>query len=1037
MRILLLSLLVLSPVLARASDAAPVISPELLERWDVPAEKYLNMSPEEQLVVQHDLSLREADRLRRLELLRIAVPKTWEQYVTTKLRLTEEGRRLVDAYEAERKPSAPVSLPSSLIDAGVPAPTAEDMARAQASLGRLFDGGAGRQDPVPAGSDYLMNVHVSRDSLYGVTATNPKTGLTVELGQLGANNQDQILAPSWFGNITKRVESDPQSWIDYRVHGSIGYVGLTSRMFGDTPADTGLDRMSSLGQNLGLPTSGIDSLKTYTDYDDSYQSHGILVTSLLSQVGRAYHLFGPVDAAWTLGNLTKTMYVAPNTAFDETVGLRARLGKEGPYLGLFGGSTQNVSPIGNDIMGEYINDGKIKGGLSVETAPHASAAFWGKAPGMSDVTMSVSGGARWNQDTTVHEGEVAILSTFFNRPIAVKASYSQEKGPAIEFDRKKTRAEIDYQITPNAQAYLAYERDKIQYGNAELDSKAVLGGVNMTLGGNPSLTIDQALKTGYAENSPMGASMKETLDKINRNLVNALQAADKANEAYNDIRSGIDPAQLESRLNALSLALSRLDVEATAQLLNELAKLPLSDAQKSYLSQLILRTLSPDNPSYETVKNALASAWGRDADRILKTLDNASAYLTAHRDEISELIGMMTDEGFWDTIVVRAGRAALLDALKRNGDVKIPVMGRDISIKIDAPAILAAANILQSRLSPVKPVKAGDVDAWLLREAARSLGMDPAGVSEEAIMQRIFDMASESIKKALAEKLAATLDSQLSHYDPAALAAQILAAIPPECADALKQRYGNDLSGLLPPAGSTTAQIRDFILNRLPDQLIDFLRTRFGSDITKGLSQLTAWAGDLLRRELNMMMIQLLLASEQLDRLTVDHGKKVGDLNVRMAMSSFDKLDERSRQKVEDRLRRVVGQETAAADNDDAALAGKFKAYGKASLQALESAPAWPKGLRVSVDEEAWLPLMSSYGDGNFFDLVERMKEKYKASPRPGGLSVVISYDPHNDMGTMIYRSKGSSEIKFVLIRPRDPRQAASRLKGLEDSIVD
>src|SRR5581483_3932872 len=84
---------------------------------------------------------------------------------------------------------------------------------------------------------------------------------------------------------------------------------------------------------------------------------------------------------------------------------------------------------------------------------------------------------------------------------------------------------------------------------------------------------------------------QQALSQINRDLTAAMDAVDKANQAYQSIRPDINPAQVESQLNALSLALSRLDPSQATALINQLGQRGLSPAQQTALSNLWLKTV--------------------------------------------------------------------------------------------------------------------------------------------------------------------------------------------------------------------------------------------------------------------------------------------------------------------------------------------------------------------------------------------------------------------------------------------------------------
>jgi len=200
--------------------------------------------------------------------------------------------------------------------------------------------------------------------------------------------------------------------------------------------------------------------------------------------------------------------------------------------------------------------------------------------------------------------------------------------------------------------------------------------------------------------------------------------------------------------------------------------------------------------------------------------------------------------------------------------------------------------------------------------------------------------------------------------------------------------------------------------------------------LTKGLSELAVWAGDILRREVNMTLIQLLLASEELNRLTVDKGLKAGDLSVRMVMRSFGQLDARRRAKTERRLDNALEDLAHRSARQELKLSAKFQRYGKRRLELMQLSPSWPQGLEVRVPERAWPALLSYYGDGPVFELIARIAEKHQALGG-GPRSVEIDFDSHGLSGTEI-RMGRKADVRFVLKKVEDEEDASWRLRGLE-----
>ena len=1120
------------------------ITAELLSRYDIAQGKYKDMGADEKAALQKALTYAEAQRLGRIAQLKQIAPEDWPQYVDSKGWLTQKGLDLLKG-KAPQASSGTLSVPI-LQDFqrkdGAPL-TERDLARAHLALDQMFDGVARHVESSSFGQDMVFDVRFRNETLYSMTATNPKSGWTYEVGQLGVDGRHPLLAPSWYGNVTKKIESDPDSWVDYRVHAQVGLVNLKARFFTDGP-DPSVARTISLIKGLGVPSGKVDMVAQHLAYEDPYRAHNIIVASLLSELGRAYNLFGPVDVGWTATNLTKVAFLAPNTAFDETAGVRVRLSDQA-YMGIFAGTTQNISPIGNHLLQEGLATETIKPGLNVENAPHITAAAWGRMPAVSDLYFKVSATQRYNNDTTATQGEVSLIKSISGRPLTLTGSYSREKGKSIEYDRRKLRAELDFQLTPagsstRAEAYVAYEQERIKYGNAEVNSDAFIAGFDVNFGGsNGTITMDHVFGGQYLGKSPLNPEFEAITRRINQGVVAGLKVAEDANKLYGDLRAGSSNGQIELRLNDLSYSLGRLEPEASGLLLDEMAKMSLSDAQKQYLSHLLLKTVAAGTDRYNALQASLAGAlagrnldteafWletralsaingigggqlsaaqrdqlrayldkiragiqgnslspgdlsayqnqvtallgtiggrsitpadigrlqsavaayvqqlngviaiplGRDGQRILKNIDNASHFLREHQGEIEELAGLLTNPRVWDAVTVQAGRSALMEALNKMGKITIPLKYGSFSFRVDAPVILAASNILESRLSPVAPVRQGDIQPFLLRQAGAALGLS-GNVSEDMVVNRLFGMADDQFKAALRGKISSQLDPLLAKYNPADAAQKIFAAVPPDVIDSLKQRYGVNLENLLPPKGATPDQVKDILLNRVPDELTAFVQKQIGAEMARTLAAVTNWAGDIIRREINMTLLQLMLASEELNRLSVDQGLKAGDLGVAMMMSSFEKLDKRTRSEAGLQLHDTIGvlaQETAANDIE---LGDKFKAQGKARLEAIQLDPAWPRGLEIEFAESSWMPILASYGDGNVFDLIGKIKKRYQAMKNPRPMLVEFEFDQEGfgfGAGATIRETKTGIRYQLPPVKDSDP---VFLLSGLESDLPE
>ena len=793
---------------------------------------------------------------RRLELLRRLKPDDWRAYVDERGFLTPEGAWLVDDDLAR--------------STGKP-PTNEALPRVRRVIDHLF-----------AGGDLVVDARVRNEAAYDMTVASPKTGLSFSAGQLYVDGRHSLAAASPYANLTWGTDSRPDGGVDYRVKASLGRVDLRSRYFSDD-SPPGVDSVLQLGRQLGVPQDQLDPISRSVTDGDPYQTHGIFVSSLLAELGRAYRLVGPIDASWTVGGLVKTMWAAPNAAFDETLGLRARL-RNGLSAGLFGGVAQNVSPVGNRILQEAL-DGAVKTGFFIENDPHVSTSFWGKVPGASDLDFSASTTHRWTAQTQVNEGESTLTTKFKNRPLSLKGAYSRESGPNIGFDREKVRPEIAYDFADGAQGYLAYQRDRIRYGNAKVDSDSFLAGVKIAFGPHQTLAADQSLGGRYSDRSPRDPRFQEQLAQIRSDLLSEVDALGQVNQAYQNLRSDSnDAAQRENRLNQLSLALSRLSPIQAGALVDQL---DLTPEQKTELANVWLKTVSPSSPYYARLSDLLAADQKDAQNRALAKVDDWSNYFSAHEGEIRRVLDLLTDGRILEAAVIATARAELIAA----GNVEVPILGDSFTLKIDAPAVLATAGILQSRLSPPTPLQPGQADVWLMRAAGKQLGLSGTPTSQQ-VAAALLDRADQQIKQQLAQNMEPLMNRLGDPGSSQALASQVLASVPPDVAGLLTRSYGPDLTGLIPPDLSGQP-LKDFLNNQLPERIAAFLEKRYGARLAADIARAVSWAGDLYSREVNETLIQLLLASEELDRLSVDHGEKINVLDRRMTLRSFEELDAR------------------------------------------------------------------------------------------------------------------------------------------------
>lgn len=174
------------------------------------------------------------------------------------------------------------------------------------------------------------------------------------------------------------------------------------------------------------------------------------------------------------------------------------------------------------------------------------------------------------------------------------------------------------------------------------------------------------------------------------------------------------------------------------------------------------------------------------------------------------------------------------------------------------------------------------------------------------------------------------------------------------------------------------ATVSDCLLSKLPPAEAERLRRDYGARLDMTVKEAVAWTSDVLRREMNALMLQVIMAADRLNELTVDQGARIGELNARAIMASFARLDERGRRTASLVYRRIAQREEAELQERDRALTERLENYGRQRLAWLHAQPAWPEGVQVAVKPEHWAPLLAAYGDEALFDLILQAKAKGK-----------------------------------------------------------
>lgn len=683
-----------------------------------------------------------------------------------------------------------------------------------------------------------------------------------DFGLLGADGQSPLLAPSPYLNFRSGGQSSGPG-LDTSWAGQAGVVRLGARLFpDDAPA---LDR--KIDDALSAVPGGA-KIAQDTRVPTGFERETLFVGSYLGQFGRAYHLLGPLDAAWSAMGEMRMTGLLPNAALDQSGALRLKLG--GSSLAATGGLSEGVGLFARDMAARSLQDESAAFSPSIQKAPHASVMAWGKLPYVSGAQYELEAGRQWNPWTVVQTAAAGVSVESRGSVVGLKGSYSDESGPDAEFRRTKSAATVTYSPSPGLELFGQAAADTARLGTAQVENRSVVLGLTLTetqpgpgfgratmvsrIGGQDALVSEEQVNR-FANQLQFALALLRAAKDAGTARVGGTQGAyDAARDAW----SGLDPAL-------------RGELEAA------------------------WRTAAPSAPP-------------------LSRLFSASPRDIAAYDKLFELA---SDTDALDRLMTRYLRRSILDELE---GVKVPLLGR--KVRLSAPMVVAAAHAYSLSLTPLPGITAADargsLDPFLMKKLSDAAGCDKNGDA------------------------AALTDCLLKDLQPAERAQ---------------------------------------------------LQKAFGGDLSRVLADAVSWPADIIRREIDAAMLQVMIAAEKLNELTGDGGERLSALNDRALRRSFDLLDARDRERnktVFVELRRARERDVAA---EDAALRARLADYGASRLAWLQSQPSWPAGVRVAVRSQDWPRLLAIHGDAAVFDLILRAKARLVERGR-SGLMIAIDDTP-------------------------------------------
>lgn len=875
-------------------------------------------------------------------------------------RMAERAEQLLAGRPSAALPRTVVAMPRAVRPERLP-PIQSAVAGASANGGAAFDGSSSDRSPVSVS----LSVRNGQANEVSVSAGN----WNIAVGQLGVSDRSGLLAESPYINVRRVTHSPLDSAIDRRLELQAGVVQINSRFFGDGAQSDSFDRLSAMGRRLGLPDSALETLRSRFAVEDPWRSELGLLAGGLAQFGRATRIPLPfqsplaVDLAWSATVLAKASGFAPNAAANASAGMRVTL-PSGHQGALIGGWTEEVLPIGHSLLSDLARGNGVKLAIGREGSPQATAVVSGPIPG-TVVDFELGASQRWAATVVEQKVQAGLSSTIAGKPVQVRMSLRDEHGKTIEYGRRGAEVEASLTFAPGSSVYALCEKEKISYGGVDVSNDGCLTGVRWTPGSAVTLNAD-VIFAGKDRVSEKGSQEAAALAaSIGRLGAAGMEAAD-------GIARALDP---EAGLTAALTVIARLPSNEVSAALEAIAASPLPPQTKELIAGLISQAANGAN-------TLTAAELRRVIERELGPIPDVKKEYASRRSLAVEAIGLLSDPGFWDGAVQSAVRSQILAAVT---DLKISA-GPLGTLRITPASTLLLAGAARYNGSPMSPLTKEDSDILFQKTVMGELGRiigAPAGGNSLAIANALIDRTRDAFSSALETNVIARLPQ---YSDRIALADQALSYLPPEVAARLRARLGADLGLTNLDAAGITA-----VLRALPEQAAKELRAHMAPEAAKALDQALALAAQSVRREINRAVLQLMLASEEFDRLTVDRGMKPGDLGARMISESFKRLDERNRRGLRaqraasiERLRTRIVEEAHEAAVAASASAGL-------TMEALRGAPGWPAGLTVELDAATRAELVKAYGEDALAAAVARLALSLPAGAKT---DIVIAYDP-------------------------------------------
>jgi|CXWL01.1.fsa_nt_gi hypothetical protein len=868
--------------------------------------------------------------------------------------------------------SAPA--PRRTRSAAVAAPTVEKIPALRSMPGAAIQGSAAfdgsHQGKTPVSVDFRMLG--TQPSELSVSIGN----WNIAAGQLGVGGRSPLLDESPYLNVRRVTRSPLDSKIDRRWEVQAGIVQLNSR-FGVEQSPYA-DTIIAAARQAGVPEQILGQVNNYMPTaEDPTRSEVSFLAGTMIQLGRAMPLRLPFQSpvvanwAWSATAMAKSSWIAPNVAVNGTTGLNLVFPK-GYQIGMFGGLTQEVQPIGRNIISAVVRDERLPIGMNMETSPQITILGAGPVPYVPRVY--VEAGASMRTAATVNEAKLqtGIYSQVYGKPVQLTMSYNDLHGTSIDFSRRGVSAEASLTFKPGSAIYAVCEKEKIAFGGVDINNDGCLTGLRWAPVTGVTLTADYLFggKDKVSDQSSQQAvALAATLSRLG---AAGLDVADR-------IAAKQGPWEA---LNSAANPIAKMHQSEIIAVLDAIAQSPLSPQAKELIAGVLSYAptgAAPGSPE-EAQMNALIES------RLGPIPDMQKEY-AARRTYATEAIALLSNPRFWDGVTASAVDAQIAKAVS---DIKFS-LGPLGTMKLTNGQTILAGNFINSQGSPLSPITEQDatvlLDRLVMQRLAIELGV-PGGNS--------LAMVNAGIN-IFRDGLAANIQTQLLAHpelyeNRIEIANRTLAALPPDVAANLRAQLGSDL-GL---TNLDQAQI-EAVLRGLPELVAREMRGQ-AALAAKALDESVALFAHQIRLRANRMILQHMLAGEEFDRLTVDRGLKLGDHGVRMIGDSLKLLDTRQRAALRAQRQAAIPVLEGKVDYHVDALTSASADQLAMEMEIRKSS------VKISFEEKNRAKLVGAYGE-------EAMRTAINAIPAESKAKISIDYDPKAEYSTVVAGKDGKIQV--------------------------